>query len=98
MASYQITPTARLIDLWHDDDLDDFESICIDHRDNICTICGKAYTHHKRYLWLDENDKTIKTVELVTAHPTCRSLLRKIEEEKQKLTDLEYKLYILKSS
>jgi hypothetical protein len=82
------------LDLWDDNDL---ESICIDHRENICSVCGKSYTHHKRFSWVD-NDRTIKTVELVTAHATCRSLLRKIEEEKQKLLDLEFKLYILKSS
>jgi len=98
MASYQINPRPRVIDLWDDTDLDDCESICIDPRDNICTVCGKAYTHHKRFLWLDENDKTIKTVELITAHPSCRSLLRKIEEQKQKLLELEFKLFVFKSS
>jgi hypothetical protein len=97
MASYQITPTARLIDLWDDADLDDCEPICIDHRENICTICAKPYPHHKRFLWAD-NDKTIKTVELITAHAGCRSILTKIEEQKQKLLDLEYKLYTYKTN
>ena len=81
------------LDLWDDNDLD--EPIFIDPRNNICTVCGKSFTHHKRFLKL-END--IKTVELVTSHAGCRSLLRKIEEHKEKLLDLEYKLYILKSS
>jgi hypothetical protein len=85
------------LDLWDEDNLDDCEPLCIDPRHNICTICGKDYTHHKRFLWVD-NDRTIKTVEFVTSHAGCRSLLTKIEELKQKLTDLEFKLYILKSS
>jgi len=81
---------------WRDVDLDECEKICIDHRENICSVCAKPYTHRKRYLWGD--DKTIKDVELVTAHPSCRSLLRQIEEQKQKILDLEFKLFILKTS
>lgn len=65
---------------WRDVDLDGCDRICIDHRENICSVCAKPYPHHKRYFWGD--DKTIKDVELITAHAGCRSLLSKIEEQK----------------
>jgi len=88
---YDYVPT-----LWEDVDLDETEKICIDHRENICSLCAKPYLHHKRFYWKDD-DKTIKEVQLVTAHAGCRSLLSKIEEQKQKLLDLEFKLYVLKN-
>lgn len=71
------------------------ERICIDHRENICCVCAKPYTHHKRYLWGE--DKTIKSVELITSHPSCRSIQRLIKEYEQKILDLEFKLFILKN-
>jgi hypothetical protein len=82
---------------WGDVDLDGCDRICIDHRENICSVCAKPYLHHKRYFWKEE-DKTIKEVHLVTAHAGCRSLLSKIEEHQQKILELEFKLYVLKTS
>lgn len=68
----------------------------IDDRDNICCICAKPYVHHKRYSWGE--DKTIKAVELITSHPSCRSIQRHIKEYQQNILDLEFKLFILKTS
>jgi hypothetical protein len=82
---------------WGDVDLDGCDRICIDHRENICSICAKPYTHRKRYFWKEE-DKTIKDVELITAHPSCRSITRQIEEHQQKILDLEFKLFVFKTS
>jgi predicted Fe-S protein YdhL (DUF1289 family) len=74
------------------------ERICIDHRDNICSTCAKPYTHRKMYQWKDEDDKTIKEVLHITAHPSCRSITRQIKEHEQKILDLEFKLFVLKTS
>lgn len=75
---------------------DDCEKLFIDHRENICCICSKPYIHKKRYFW--GGDKTIKDVELITAHPSCRAVGRQIKEYQDKILDLEYKLFILKTS
>ena len=81
----------------YDIDFDDNDCICIDHRENICTVCAKPYKHRIRYLTFINGDRTIKDLEFITAHAECRSLVRQIEEQKQKLTDLEWKLYKLKT-
>lgn len=82
----------------YDIDLDDNDCICIDHREDICTICAKPYKHRTRYLSFKDGDRSIKDLEFITAHPTCRSLVRQIEEQKQKITDLEWKLYKIKTT
>lgn len=93
MASYHLNSRPRFC---YDIDFDDCERLCIDQRDNICSVCAKPYIHRKRYFWGE--DKTIKDVELITAHPNCRSIQRQIEEHKQKILDLEFKLFNLKTN
>ena len=83
--------------MFHFHDSDDEECIAIDHRENMCTVCAKPYTHHKRYQWIDESDKTIKEVMIVSAHASCRNITNKIEELKQKLVDAEFKLFLLQN-
>lgn len=97
MATYHLHSqnNSVLCDL-HDIDFDSQGNITIDRRENICCVCARPYVHRKRYLWA--NDKTIKEVELVTDHPGCRSITRQIKEYQQKILDLEYKLFILKTS
>jgi len=73
----------------------DNDNLTIDHRNNVCTICGKVYTHRKRFHW-DGNDSTIKEVVLVTAHPMCRHLINKISEFKQKILEAELELFKIK--
>jgi len=79
--------------LW-DIDLDE-DRIVIDHRENICSVCNKKYPHRNRYAYVGD-DKTIKEVTLVTAHPTCRHLTNQIEEWRAKITEAEWKLFQLK--
>ena len=76
------------------DGLDD-ERIEIDNRENICSVCGKDYKHSKRYNWGE--DKSIKEVSLITAHPTCRHLTNCVKELRNKLTDAEFRLFLLKT-
>jgi hypothetical protein len=68
------------------------QNITIHYDDNICTTCGKAYMHRRRH-YIDDN---MKCVELITAHPGCRSLINRIRKLKDELLDLEYTLYCRK--
>ena len=73
---------------------ENYECIIIDHRENICTVCCKNYIHHNRYI---AGGNGFKELELVTAHAGCRGLIRQQHELKQKLVDLEWKLFLLKT-
>lgn len=67
--------------------------IIIHDEDNVCTTCGKQYTHRRRHYY-DENN--MKCVELITTHPGCRSLLNKIRKLKDEMIDLEFELFCRK--
>jgi len=70
------------------------QDIRIHQEDNICTTCGKAYTHRKRfYRHDDSSDNSINCVDLVTSHAGFRNLVNKIRKLKDELLDLEFTLY-----
>ena len=83
--------------MFSDHDFENEECIVIDHRLDICTVCCKNYKHHNRYLSFINGDRSIKDLEIITAHPCCRSLVTKIKEQQQKLVDLEWKLFLLRT-
>ena len=58
-----------------------------------CIVCGKPFPYYK-YNSMDDNG--IITVEHITAHAGCRSLVKKIKEMKSKLLDLEFELFCKK--
>ena len=67
----------------------------LDERDDICTVCGNYCKHKKRYFKTETTPDGIKEVELITAHATCRSLIRKKQELEQQIRDIDWKLFAL---
>ena len=67
----------------------EFDKITIHQEDNICTTCGRRYTHRRRH-FLEDN---MKCVEFITAHPGCRVLVNKIKKMKEDLIELEFELF-----
>jgi len=68
---------------------DGLERICIDPRDNICSVCCKPFKHSVRYWREEDTPAGVKIPEFITAHARCRSLIKKKEEHEQKLLELE---------
>jgi len=71
----------------------DLEKIKIDPNDNVCSVCGKPYTHRKLFSFKVDG---IKSVDFITAHAGGRSLIEKIKKLKDELLELEYKLFCKK--
>ena len=71
------------------------QRICVYHEENVCTICGRAFTHKKRFYLEDamnfQRDR-IKCLELITTHTSCKVLVDKIKRLKDELFALEFTL------
>ena len=65
-----------------------------DNKDT-CTICGNYCKHRKRYFVTSSTPKGLKEVDFITAHATCRSLMKKKLELERELVDVEWKLFVL---
>lgn len=68
------------------------ERICIDPRDNICSVCCKSFNHSIRY---SKKEAGMKIPEFITAHAGCRSLIRKKQEHENKILELEWLIFQL---
>lgn len=75
-------------ELQYDLEMDDKIHIYPDN--NICTTCGKPYTHRKTF---SNKVDGLKSVEFITAHPGCRNINDKIKKLKEELLELEFKLF-----
>ena len=77
----------------------DLNDIIIDDRDDICSVCCNHFMHRKRFKYgFKYGDKTIKEITLITAHAGCRALLNKLNEKKQEVLDLEFKIFSLQNT
>ena len=74
---------------------DDSERICIDPRDNICSVCCKPFNHTIRYSKKEDTPDGMKISEFITAHAGCRSLIRKKQEHEKKILELEWQIFQL---
>lgn len=73
------------------------ESIYIDMREDICSLCSKKWRHTVRYKPcesdLEKPTFGLKEAELITAHGGCRSLLQKRKELKEELDNIEWLIF-----
>jgi len=60
---------------------------------NECSICGGYYKYDKGYRPLDDN---VYEVRILTEHPACSRINRKLEKAKAEVLDCEFELFCKK--
>jgi hypothetical protein len=62
-------------------------------KSNECSICGKYYKYDWGFRPLDHG---LFEARVLTEHPKCRIIRKKIDKMREELTELEYRLFCLK--
>ena len=73
------------------------ENIKIDHRNNLCILCGHKYKHSVRYIRTCDTPSGLKEAVFVTSHATCRHLMDRKRMLERLLTNVEYDIYMIKN-
>jgi len=60
--------------------------------DGCCTICGGKFKHTKRYVMINGLNEVIFS----TAHRGCLTIMGRIKQRQQEITDLEWKIWLMK--
>jgi hypothetical protein len=59
-------------------------------KENECSICGCYYKYDKGFKPLGEN---LYEMRILTEHPSCSRLIKKIEKLKSEILDCEFELF-----
>lgn len=80
-------------------DLDAYmdETIVIDDRTNVCSICGGDFKHSQRYTMTENTPDGLKEVVFKTAHNGCLKIMARIRHKRAEILDLEFQIYCKQS-
>ena len=70
----------------------DEDTIQIGQKDE-CTVCGGLFPYR---VHLRKGNGIVPEVELITSHPYCRLVMKRIVEYRQQLLNEEFNLFLLK--
>jgi hypothetical protein len=59
-------------------------------KENECSICGEYYKYNKGLRHLEEN---LYEIRILTEHPSCTRLVKKLEKLKSEVVDCEFELF-----
>jgi hypothetical protein len=57
-----------------------------------CTICGGMFKHTRRYVMINGLNEVVFS----TAHRGCLKIMGRIKQRQQEITDLEWKIWLMK--
>ena len=68
------------------------------HGEDECTVCGCKFQYDKGFkpVYDDDIDGLMYEVRIITEHPRCRQILKKIEEGRAAILDAEFELFCKK--
>lgn len=62
-------------------------------RPNTCYICTQHFIHYEKVKPCPKRDFPPKEIEIITAHPACRRLIKKRDKLLNDLVEIEYDIF-----